>query len=346
MFQNEIFILSIASSLILSILILLLLYLVIRKAIENSRRRKIEATKEKMNPLLYDYLVDGNVVRGFHADTAIKKMALEELLLRYAEMIEGDEERQNITKLADLYLKELYCRNLKSFVWSKRMNALYHIEDLRLESLTHEVLKRVESKRASTEEVILSFRILADFNYPNMFELLQSKWEGLTEYDFRSILSRLSEPLLQSFIAQFQHCPEQLKYALLEVMSVKRDSNFCFFLETTFLRGEGEIRLRALKAIASIGHCLDVKPYMSLVRSNVWQERMMAAKIFGNMRGNDLIPYLKQLLSDKVWWVRYQAGQSIMMFPDGKEILRTIRETSDDPFAKDMAFEWINKGAV
>lgn len=346
MFKDEIIILTIASIVISVILVILLFYLMIRKTIENNQSRKIKIIKDTMNPKLLDFLVEGNVVRGLQPDTTLKKIALEELLLRYSETIEGEEEKQNIQKLAELHLKNYYRKGLNSLIWSKRMNALFHIEDLRVKSLTNDVIKALQTTRITNEELILAFRILASFEYFDIFALLQSKWDRLTEYDFRSILSRLTDPMFESFILQFHHCPNGLKFAILEVISIKRDSNYSNFLESTFSKGEGEIRLRALKAISSIGYCSNVKLFLPLVDSSVWQERMLTAKILGNLRENEHISLLKKLLSDRVWYVRYQAGQSIMMFPNGKEILREICETSEDPFSKDMASEWIYKGEI
>lgn len=344
MFQNEIVILAISSSVLLVVLIALLGYLLLRKIVENRKREKVNEIKGKMNLLLYDFLVEGKVVRGLLPDTKIKKIALEELLLRYAEMFEGEEERQHLAQLADLHLRDYYCENLKSLLWSTRMNTLFHIEDLRMISLMPEVLSKLESRNPSKEEIILSLRILASFGYPEVYRLLQTKGKDLEEYDYRSILARLDAAHLQPFILQFHHCPPQLKFAILEVISINKDEKYCHFLESVYTSESGELRLRALKAIASIGHLVNLKPFMSLVKSSVWEERMLAARIFGIARDKEMIQFLIELLGDKVWWVRYQAGQALMMYPNGKEILREVFKTAQDPFTRDMASEWINKG--
>lgn len=346
MVHNEIFLLMVASLIILVLLFTLLFYLVIRKAIENKRRKQIDAYKEKLNPFLYQYLVEGQVVRALQPDTFMKKVALEELLARYAEILEGDEEKGRITILSDLHLRDYYQRNLKSLIWSHRMNALYQIEGFGLKSLINQVIKRMENSRSSHEEVLLSLRILASFGFQSIFQLLQSRWDKLTEFEYRSILFRLNIDLLGQFISGFRQCPDQLKYAILDVIGTKKEPKFSLFLETTFANGEGEIRIRALKGIASMGFVLNISPYLVLAVSNVWQERMMAAKLFGISQETETISYLTRLLSDRNWWVRFQAGQSIMMFPNGKEILQGIHDTSVDSFARDMAWEWMNKGAV
>lgn len=61
-------------------------------------------------------------------------------------------------------------------------------------------------------------------------------------------------------------------------------------------------------------------------------------------KGKSAIPRLIELMHDRTWWVRSQATQAIIQFTNGKEILRTILESSKDTFAKDMAWEWLHKG--
>lgn len=346
MVHNEIWVLSIATLLILSVLLTLLFYLIVRKAIENRRQSEIEKIKEKMNPLLYTYLAEGNISRGLQPDSLVKEKALEELLNHYADVLEGAVEKQNLSILAELHLTDYYKRSLKSFRWSRRMNALYHIEDFKMKTLQNNILPIVESSKSTKEEVVLSLRILASFQFQKIPFFLVEKWSSLSEYDYRTILYRLDSPRLEPFILQFNQCSEQLKYALIEVISLKKELRYIRFLETIFIMSESEVRLRALKAISSIGNVSKIDPYLSLVHSAIWQERMMAAKLYGNIKDRELLPHLKTMLSDPNWWVRFQAGQSIMMFPDGKKILYTIYQTTDDLFARDMAWEWMNKGVT
>lgn len=346
MVRDEIWILAMAALIILSVLLTLLFYLIARKAIENRRGSQIDRIKEKMNPLLYTFLAEGHVSRGLQTDSIVKERALEELLNHYADVLEGEEEKQNLTILAELHLTEYYKQSLKSFRWSRRMNAMYHIEDFKMKGLQNNLISILESSKASKEEVVISLRILASFQFQDLPSMLMRKWNYLTEYDYRTILYRLEGARLEPLILQFNKSPVQLRYALIEVISLKRELRYIRFLEIIFIHNEKELRLRALKAIASIGHVSKIDPYLSLVHSSIWQERMMAAKLYGNLKDRKLLPYLKTMLSDTNWWVRFQAGQSIMMFPDGKEILRTIYQSTDDLFARDMAWEWMNKGAI
>jgi hypothetical protein len=316
MVRDEIWILSVASIFILVLLLLLLFYLIIRKAIENGRRKQIDQVKEKMNPLLF------------------------------TDVLEGEEEKRNLTNLAHQHLTDYYRQSLRSFRWSRRMNALYHIEDFRMNQLQADIESIVKKGKFSKEEVVLSLRILASFHVPTLAGLLLKRGVQLNENDYRTILFRMDISQFEPFIIEFHHAVEPLKYALIEVISLKKEVAYVWFLENTFATSVGEVRLRALKAISSLGYVSNIQPYLPLFESTVWQERMMVTKLCGSLKDRDSLPNLKSMLADSSWWVRFQAGQSIMMFPNGVDILKNIYQSTEDPFVRDMAMEWMNKGAI
>ena len=346
MVRDEIFVLTVASVMVLAILLFLLLYLIIRKGIENRNRKQIEQFKEKMNPLLFTYISEGELSRGLHPDTQVKEQALEELLKHYADILEGEEEQRHVNVLATQHLTDYYRQSLRSFRWSRRMNALYHIEDFKMKQMQGDIEAIIVNPKSTIEELMISLRILAAFQYPNLASLLIESWNHLTENDYRSILFRMDRPQLEELILAFNQASDPLKFALIEVISIKNEVSYVWFLEAIFAANDGELRLRALKAISAIGYVSTIDPYLPLFQSTVWQERMMVVKLCGSLKVKELLPQLSSMLSDSSWWVRFQAGQSIMMFPDGKAILTNVYHSTEDPFVRDMALEWMNKGAI
>jgi hypothetical protein len=343
--KDEIWVLSVASIFILVLLLSLLFYLVIRKAYENSRRKQIDQMKETMNPLLFTYLVEGEISRWLQPDTDLKKQALEELLTHYSDILEGEGEKRYLTNLAHQHLTEYYRKSLKSFRWSRRMNALYHIEDFNMNQMLVDIETIVIKGKSSKEELVLSLRILASFQALNLSTLLLKREIELTENDYRTILFRMDSTQFEPFISEYNHFPEALKYALIEVISLKKEVAYVWFLEKIFATNVGEGRLRALKAISSIGYVSDIQSYYPLFESSVWQERMMVTKLCGGLKDRNSLVNLRKMLADSSWWVRFQAGQAIMMFSDGIDILNNLYQTTEDPFVRDMALEWMDKGA-
>ncbi|MED3562060.1 HEAT repeat domain-containing protein [Bacillus xiapuensis] len=344
MLHTELFYLGITTLTFIGLLVILLTYLIIRKSFHIKKRQTIEAYKKKYHSIIYKLLINGGYARGLHPQNNAQIKAIEEMLSRYTSVLEGEQEKKNLSEIASFYLKDYYQRRLDSKRWSRRMNVLYHIEDFHMISLLESIDKMAKKRRLSYEETVHVLRILASFQADKMYELLTTDFSNLSEYEYRSILIRLEQKQFDQFVLGYHKLQAALKLALLDVLSIKKDVSYQFFIEKVFLNYSGEIKLRALKALAGIGYVKNIDLYMCLMYSDKWQERMLAAKLIGTLKEEKGIPRLKELLHDQSWWVRHQAGQSISQFSNGKEILTTILETTKDPFAKDMAWEWIHKG--
>ncbi|MFB3169206.1 HEAT repeat domain-containing protein [Neobacillus sp. 179-C4.2 HS] len=342
MINQDILFLAIITLSLMCLLFLLLLYLTIRKAKEIKKRREIEDYKNKINTQIFSIIAEGKRYRGIGCETAIKQKAMEELLSRYVKILEGEDEKKRLSDLASHCLQGYYRKRLKSKKWSHRMNALYHIEDFYMIKLLDEVVILSKKKNITHQEMIHVLRILATFQYNGFKEVLH--YHDLSEYEYRSILMRLNHDLFDQFILSFHKSTPPLQYAILDVISLKKAIEYRFFTENIFMSYKGEVKLRALKALAEIGYVSNIEPYLQLLYSSSWQERMVAAKLIGSIQEEKGIPRLIELLHDQIWWVRQQAGQSISQFPNGKAILQSVLETSKDTFARDMAWDWLHKG--
>jgi len=343
--EQELKILAAAAFSITVLLFMLLIYLVVRKYRENSRKQKIDQYIEKLGPKVFFYIRNPNSPFLMRINTPLKKAAFEMLLSKYSDTLEGEQEKQALKNLALAYLKDFYQERLFSRNWSIRMNTLYYIEDFHLIELQEDIVKMLESSRQkSQEEKIQILRILASFQYKDIKKWMNAK-ETFSEIDYRNIITRLNDNIFYSFIESFQEFEETLQLALLDVISTKRDLAYLPFLEAVFQQFQGEARIRALKTIASIGVVQDIDLYMQLAESEQWQERMMLAKLLGSQQNEAYLSVLKELLHDPTWWVRSQSAESISKYKNGQEVLRDVLEHSHDPYAKDMAWEWINKGA-
>ncbi|MED4227571.1 HEAT repeat domain-containing protein [Neobacillus cucumis] len=344
MLTHELLFLSILTLSLVGILALLLGYLTIRKTIEIQKSKKMEYYRGIYNPLISSILIEGSFSRKLNPDTVLQQKVIEQLLSRYTKVIEGEAEKERLSSLASMYLSDYYQKQLKSKKWSIRMNTLYHIEDFNMINLTESVYQLLNKKRLSHQELVHILRILALFQFSELFELLTTKYHELTEYDYRHILIPLETKKFDQYILHFHNARLPLQKAIIDVIARKREVSFTTFLEKIFSNYSGEIRIRALKALAEIGYVKKSEPYLDLLYSEKWEERMVAAKLIGTLKEKSAIPRLIELMHDRTWWVRSQAAQAIIQFTNGKEILRTILESSKDTFAKDMAWEWLHKG--
>lgn len=344
MWEKELLFLATATAIILVVLCMILLYLVGRKALENRFKRKIELEKKRYQSLLLSYLMDGGNPKDLEPITQEGIIAIEELLSKFTEIIEGDMEKSNLYHIAETYLADFYRSRLRSRNWSKRMNALYHIEDFKIRSLENEVKRLLGLQAVTKDEKVHALRILAIFQFDHLFDELVIKHPTLSEYEYRSILFNSNDQTLDGFVLGFYKCQIALKNAILDILGIKNQFSYCPFIESVFQSNSGEIRLRALKALASIGYVKDISNYFILCKSTKWQERMMLAKLLGAVKVDEGLTYLEDMLHDSTWWVRYQAGQSIKRYPNGNNLLKNVYETTSDSYAKDMAWEWMNRG--
>jgi HEAT repeat protein len=344
MINHEILLLTIITVSLIGLLFIMLLYLMIRKVNDIKKRKEIESYKNKINPIIFSVIVEGECYRALGFETAIKQKAIEELLSKYVKILEGEEESKRLSELASLCLQEYYRKLLKSKRWSRRMNALYHIEDFHMTNLQEDVVQLLTKKNISQQENIQGLRILASFQFLGFIDLLPNHYHYLSEYDYRSILMRLDYGLFDQFVLSFHKSSHPLQFAILDVISLKKEIIYRPFTENIFSTYKGEVRLRALKALAEIGYIKNVEPCLEMMYSPKWQERMVAAKLIGSLKEERGIPRLIELLHDQTWWVRSQAGQSISQFPNGRVIFQAVLEASKDTFARDMAWDWLHKG--
>ncbi|CAM3783221.1 HEAT repeat domain-containing protein [Mesobacillus thioparans] len=329
---------------LVAILMFLLIYLVARKASENRLREKVEEYKGQMNDKVLHSVLTGEFLRSLQADTKAKKLAIEELLSRYSDILEGTEEKKNLNLLAESMLGGDYRRALSSYRWSTRMNALFHIEAFQMESLKEDIQVMLKRNRVTKKEKIKGLSFLAQIQHKEIYKFVTEDYKDLSYLEYRNILSRLDEKGLEHFMLGYHSCQLQLKFAIIDLVGWKKNLAYLNFVESIFSNSNGEERVRALKALASIGHTRNEDNFIPLMSSPNWEERMLAARLAGEMKCDKAIQELVRLLQDPSWWVRSQAGQSITRFPEGKKILHQVIESSSDPFAKDMAWEWMNKG--
>lgn len=340
--EQEIKLLQIVSTTLVVLLICLLIYLIIRKAVENRQLERVKGRKKQLVLSVFEYLRDGKEISETVNRSRIDKQAIEQVLTDFAERIEGEQEEERLHELAVFYLKANYVKEMKARNWSKRMNVLYKIEDFHMREMERNVINHLQNRKCTVEEKIQIYRILAVFQYEKIWTMMDED-KSLSEKNYRSILLRLKPEMFEEFIRPFYYCREELQLAILDVISMKKEIDYLVFLESIFEKYDGEIKLRALKAISSIGYVRNIEEYLFLTKSKKWQERMMIAKLLGSYEEQHLY-LLITLLHDSSWWVRSQAAESIISFKKGRAILLEIIKHSKDTFAQDMAREWLNKG--
>ncbi|TJY44292.1 HEAT repeat domain-containing protein [Cohnella pontilimi] len=329
------------------LLMLTLVYLILRKSADNRISRIRSAYMEQQQKHVYDYLLTGEETRSLlpHGNK-LKAEALEQLLLHCAGLFKGEDMEARIRSYASKNLTDMYKGLLASRSWSSRMNTLYRVDKFDMSHLAAELEEAARNRRTTPEELALIYKLLARWGRAAVPDLLLRPGNALSDYQRRIIFSAMTPELFEHFVVRMHRLPADWRYSLIDVIGIHRKSEYTAGLQKLADEQDIELRIRALKALSFMDNVLPGEQYILHARSDAWQERMMAAKLFASFRSGLYTDELVRLLGDPVWFVRSQAAQSLFSFPQGIARLQEAAATSEDLYAREMAAEWLEKGGA
>ncbi|WP_377890960.1 HEAT repeat domain-containing protein [Alkalihalobacillus sp. R86527] len=338
--MNAVFVVFQLFVVMLVVLTLLFCFLIIRKYRINGFDEKKEYWKKQYLDRMMDAL-KGNRKLPQPESKAMTE-ALEDVLTRYYSLMKGNTIMMSeIETIAESYFYSHYKNQLKSSSWSTRMNTLYRIEKFRMAVLIDDCLAILEKKHVTEMEAIQILRILANIQDDRIYTILLKETDEYSAFYYLDIYSRLERPLFEKFVDSIDQFPLWIQQTLIEAMGERKESDYLPYIETFLGSSEAEFRIRALKAISKMGYMSKVDLIIPSLTSDSWQERMMAAKAAKMQRDDRLSHLLLSLLSDRYWWVRTAAAESLSYQSKGKALLREVSETHEDRFARDIALEWL-----
>jgi len=324
---------------LLAVLTGLFIYLAVRKWQENRRQNRLRAYKEEHRLPLLRYLL-GEEELSFRFSSPLEREAVLQLLDSFASLLKGEHVQARLRAFAEAHFQGWLRHRLASRQWSERMNALFLIEDLQMKGLLADIERLYRSDGVTEGEAAKILAIFAKFDYcPVVTYVFQPRYE-LTEFAYRIIFGHMSEQLLQQVKKRFAELPSAGKYALVDMIGIRRRQEQ-LFLQWLLASEEWEIRIRALKAMVEIGVPLGAQQLEYHLCSPHWQERLMATRLAGKCRGEKLLPLLCDRLSDRSFAVRSEAAAAIARLPGGRAVLHTAAQKVNDRYARDMARQWL-----
>ncbi len=327
---------------ILVVLFAMLIYLLIRKRLEQMKRSKVENIKNQIQPLVYSELTKGEVStlssfqhkEGFHE-------ALVDILESIEEMFDDESFEKPISSIAEEYLLEHINERLDSNRWSNRMNALYMIKDFEVYQYLERLLTIYKSEKTSQQERNVILQILAMSGHPQAVDILTTKPPYRSNFFFKQIVRSLPDHHFQLLLDRFHDLEKPLQVAILSYISEKRMLSYLSFVEDCIQSEDSEIRINALKAVRDIGYMKNSEALLAFYQSENWVEQMMFAQTAGALGDEAFTNSLIHLLASHQWWVRYYAGEAITQLKNGTQILDKISKEHEDSFARDMASQWL-----
>ncbi len=332
---------------LLFVLVSLFIYLVIRKIILNGRHRKTDELTEKYRQPFYDYLLKGNESRLLLPDRDKRKTeALVQLLMQCAVLFRGDDSLNRIRAYAERYLSSRDREQLGRRSWNRRMQALHRIERFDMRAMEPTLLEMAKRRRTSEEERTILLKLLARWASSSAIDLIAATGTTLPDFQRRLILSQMEPDTFSAFIHRWNDLPSSWQHTAIDTIGIRRAVEHRAMLDELAVSDDGEIRIRSLKALCQLGYAPPSPRYLVHAESADWQERLMAAKLYGVIRSREHGAALASLIGDPNWFVRSQAAQSLLVYEEGARSLRKIAAASEDRFAREMAKEWLERGGA
>ncbi|MGE7999907.1 HEAT repeat domain-containing protein [Lysinibacillus sp. NPDC093190] len=289
----------------------------------------------------YNYLINDEIFSMVLVPRKRAQVAAIEIIFSsYLKNIMNDKVEHKIKEFSNLYLKRFYEKDLTSKRWSIRMNALYRIADLQIEDLL-DTCQQFEKTKISEEEYFQLLKIYSLFQPELFIEKIKESSVHYSESEYRRLFVLLEDDVFIRLFKDFDSWTKNIQFAVIDTAAVKRNMQYIDKLKQLLTHEIPEIKIRALKGLYEIGVIDEIDPYVPFVTSDMWEVRLMVAKIFKHVPLNYTYAYLEQLLEDENWWVRSQAAKTIAENREGIAKLQQFMESSNDQYAIEMAQETV-----
>lgn len=347
MITNQILKLSIVAIVILlGFVAILFLYLVLMNRRQQRKEKRIIGYFKQHEKEWYDYLVK-NTPLTKQKGHKTNKDAVDKLFVTYMLTINNKEVRDRITDYAELNMKSYYLKQLQSKNLAQRINGLHRVLLFNMSFAEPIIEKQLKvGKIGSIEEYLLLLQIIAKYNSSLFLAHMYQPRFVFHEYEYNVLLMKIDSTYIEQFQNNFEELPMELRLSLLTYFSFNANSgdNALPFYESLLSSIYTEIRIRALKDIASFGLITSLEPYYEFLTSAYWEERLMLAKILPFSSDSQAYELLKKLMTDSEWTVRRQAALSLKSMKQGRQILQEIIENKEDLYAAEMAQEILKVG--
>jgi len=136
----------------------------------------------------------------------------------------------------------------------------------------------------------------------------------------------------------------RVELAVVDALGVAGYRDACPPIERRLAHGDLDMRAAAARSLGLMGAVECGTSLMAALRDDAWQVRAQAARALGRVRALVAAEALAGRLTDRSWWVRHHAAYALMELGEmGQATLRHVIATSDDPYARDMAREALDR---
>ncbi|WP_181186092.1 HEAT repeat domain-containing protein [Alkalicoccus urumqiensis] len=321
----------------------MLCYLILSKSRQIRYEKRKEESFQKLLPAVLTFSESEGDAPELPKEKKLRREIVEELLDRITAVTLESEARNRLLGYAGTELAPAYEQILNKGTWAERMNALYYIEDFRLEQAADMAAVHIKEHEPKEEEYRQTARVLAVLDHPEAARLLVEDTPS-SERFIKEMLRRLPAERLLELVEQLDETPEhdRLRQALYVYAGEQGILSLLPYVEAALIRENKETRLRAMRALCYFGHMQDPDRAASFFQSVHWEERMYACKLTRALSRESWRQEVMERLGDESWWVRSAAAEALRSFSDGEILLEFARSSHPDRYGRDMADAWLS----
>ncbi|MDV6378305.1 HEAT repeat domain-containing protein [Sporosarcina sp. GW1-11] len=336
--------LMLAIVLLFLVLLFLFLLLIFYRLRQVKRKKTIQNYIERYQEKWISYLVDDELSpEQLKPANAVEMEAVDELFFRLRYHFDSEELTKKINDYASEYMESYYLKQLTHRNPSIRINVLYKIYLYDLTFLHDAIIKQLEKKVHSKEEYLVLCKIVAKNFQTDFAPYYINPKIPLGEFDYKRLLVELDKSQIELLAEDFDDLPDLLKFTILDIVGANHYLDWLPLMHHCLDSPIQELRIRALKNIALLEVADAYSVYEKFASSTVWEERLMAAKIFAFSPQEQAEAVLNRLITDSSYAVRLQAAKSMKSLKNGQQALDSVITNSSDAFAVDLAEEMLGK---
>lgn len=300
--------------------------------------------------VMMEYIRSGGTSRNLLFADGARREGLLSALTQLAGMNRSSATASAISRFAELHLTVFLRKQLRSKIWSDRVNALLYIEQLRVGTVIHELEHVLQQRRCTDIERFLSVRAMARIEAGDAVRCLEQLEPRFSDFQVLQIMFLLPAALLNEWTGKFATLPPRLQLSLIDALRIRnmRSEQVLALLEHSANCEFVELRIRALKSLANFGYMSPEGSASLLERIGRsedagWEERLMQAKLMGSVREEEFLDALESMMGDAVYLVRQEAAHAIAQYKGGLNRLSVISSFHRDRYAREMAEEAIER---
>jgi hypothetical protein len=308
--------------------------------------KHINSIRKKIEPLLEKYLVssDISILNSFKKYNFIKSAFLKKTLI-YRSFSESHDVISRLAKAYEFFgFSDRDIKKTGSLLWFNRAEAARCLGQLRIYKAGERLIKLLQDKSLQVK-LIAAWSLgrigSEDCIIPSMEALIEtSRMAGLR---LSSTVFEIGEKAVPVLIKSLAHADPDVCILAVHLLGEMKPSEAVRpLMHIADNHKNNEARIAAFKALGNIGDKHALSCLSGGLQSDSWVIRAQAVLALGKIASSETTEAIKNMLFDKKWWVRYNAGKALfIMGTIGREALDSVSHKTGN--AKDMALQWMSE---